>query len=250
MFQVPPASCPVGLVAKRSGLLRILCPRETKDPYRKTIDFFGGSQRDRFFSVDKELSCLASLPPVGRWNCVEYLTRLAMPGGAPIWADYSICFDLSLWKLLLLRNALLATSARPIFVRCQAGGVRVPESCFLGDGTMRHGIAAFLVGICLFGFVRTLGTTLDASQASAAQRSFSRVKPEALRQTLTKGLKAVRPDQQEFIDHVVDLVESHKLPVSLVYAAVDWSRKRRSDYPFPYFVYALKTLAGRHNIVV
>jgi hypothetical protein len=70
----------------------------------------------------------------------------------------------------------------------------------------------------------------------------------ALNDLLVKGLKATREDERLYIAEVVRLVGEKKLPVSLVYASFQYARKRRPDYPFPYFRYSVKTLAKRKNI--
>jgi hypothetical protein len=70
----------------------------------------------------------------------------------------------------------------------------------------------------------------------------------ALNDLLVKGLKATREDEKLYIAEVVRLVGQKKLPVSLVYASFQYARKRRPDYPFPYFRYSVKTLAKRKNI--
>ncbi len=78
----------------------------------------------------------------------------------------------------------------------------------------------------------------------------NRVDLKALHEQLTKGLKVTRPDEEKVIDQVVELVGQDKLPVSLVYAAFRWSRQRRPDYPFPYFVAAVKALAKKNKIEI
>jgi hypothetical protein len=70
----------------------------------------------------------------------------------------------------------------------------------------------------------------------------------ALNDMLVKGLKATRPDEKIYIGEVVRLVGEKKLPVALVYASFQYARKRRPDYPFPYFRYSIKTLAKRQGV--
>lgn len=70
----------------------------------------------------------------------------------------------------------------------------------------------------------------------------------ALNDMLVKGLKATREEEKLYIAQVVRLVGEKKLPVALVYASFQYARKRRPDYPFPYFRYSVKTLAKRKNI--
>ncbi len=44
------------------------------------------------------------------------------------------------------------------------------------------------------------------------------------------------------------LVALEEVPVSYVYASFNYARKRRPDYPFPYFQYSMRTLGKRKNI--
>jgi hypothetical protein len=99
----------------------------------------------------------------------------------------------------------------------------------------------------------TLPAILAARVTSGSGPSAStkrKVDPNSLRELLTKGLKATRKDEEEYIDHVVSLVMKGKLPVALVYASFQYARKRRPDYPFPHFVYSLRSLAQRNKIEI
>lgn len=102
-------------------------------------------------------------------------------------------------------------------------------------------VAMILVGSPLFVGVSTAGN-------GGGVNMNGRLNLDALHVMLTKGLKATREDEKLYIDTVVILVGERKLPVSLVYASFDYARKRRPDYPFPYFRYSLKTLAKRKNL--
>jgi hypothetical protein len=77
-----------------------------------------------------------------------------------------------------------------------------------------------------------------------------KVNPRALREMLVKGLKATREEEKLYIDLIVFLVALEKLPVSYVYASFDYARKKRPDYPFPYFHYSMKALGKRKNIAL
>jgi hypothetical protein len=65
---------------------------------------------------------------------------------------------------------------------------------------------------------------------------------------LTKGLKATRNEEKLYIEFVVQMVALDQLPVSYVYASFSYARKRRPDYPFPYFQHSLRALGKRKNI--
>lgn len=82
----------------------------------------------------------------------------------------------------------------------------------------------------------TLNFTAKIAQAISPVSSFSRT--ISLKQMLYKGLKARRPEEFEYLDKVVALVDSGELPVSLVQGTFFWSRQR-FVYPLQYFQEAL-----------
>jgi hypothetical protein len=120
---------------------------------------------------------------------------------------------------------------------------------YAGDSPMKRGTIVFLALVML---CTPILSTHQAAIASAPEpqqtAKQNRVDLKALRELLTKGLKVTRPVEEAFIDHVVILVGENKLPVSLVYAAFRWARRRRPDYPFPYFQSAVKALAKQNKI--
>lgn len=71
-----------------------------------------------------------------------------------------------------------------------------------------------------------------------------------LKERLEKGLRATQPDHFAFIDQIVSLVDSDQLPIRIVNAAFQWSRKRKPYNPFPYFEKAVRILAEREDIVI
>ena len=82
-------------------------------------------------------------------------------------------------------------------------------------------------------------------QAIAQSTNNGRVNADQLREMLTKGLKATRDDQKEYIDLVVARAVKKTLPLSVVYASFKYARTRRPSYPFPYFVFSVETLSKR-----
>jgi hypothetical protein len=112
---------------------------------------------------------------------------------------------------------------------------------------MKRGIIVFMAAVMLWTPVLS---TQAAANADAVQTVPVKVDLEALREQLVKGLKVTRPPEEEFIDHILVLVGKNELPVSLVYAAFRWARRRRPDYPFPYFVSAIKALAKKNKIEI
>jgi len=100
-------------------------------------------------------------------------------------------------------------------------------------------IAALIVAVSV------LPADVSAAGRKSVMTSTGKVNLDALREMLTKGLKATRPDELLYIDCVVTQVEKEKIPVSHVYASFNYARKRRIDYPFPYFQYSLQALSKR-----
>ncbi len=70
----------------------------------------------------------------------------------------------------------------------------------------------------------------------------------SLSDQLTRGLRAVAPDQQQYVQLVVQEVDQGRLPRGLVNLVYKWSLERNPDVPFPYFQYALTILAKRRGI--
>lgn len=114
---------------------------------------------------------------------------------------------------------------------------------------MKRGIIVLLALVMLCTPILCTHESAIASAAELQQTAEqNRVDLEALRELLMKGLKVTRPVEEAFIDHVVILVGKNKMPVSLVYAAFRWARRRRPDYPFPYFESAIRALAKKNKI--
>jgi hypothetical protein len=85
------------------------------------------------------------------------------------------------------------------------------------------------------------------SQASAAGTKATPGGPD-LKETLEKGLKARRPNEFQFIAHVVTHVEEGRIPLSLVNSTFLWSRRQQAHFPFPYFERGLRERAKRAGI--
>ena len=116
---------------------------------------------------------------------------------------------------------------------------------------MKRFILILLTLVMVSGF--TLPNMWSARVTGSSGPSAStkgKVDPNSLRELLTKGLKATRKDEEEYIDYIVTLVMKDKLPVALVYASFHYARRRRPDYPFPHFVYSLRSLAQRNKIEI
>ncbi len=110
---------------------------------------------------------------------------------------------------------------------------------------MKRILMALAVAILVTGPIQD---EASAAGGNSVVTKTGRVNISALHEMLTKGLKATRPDEISYIDHVVELVADNTLPVSYVYASFSYARKRRPDYPFPFFQYSLRALGKRKNI--
>ncbi len=69
-----------------------------------------------------------------------------------------------------------------------------------------------------------------------------------LRERLVFGLKARRPQEFEFIDMIVALVDEGTLPETVVNASFNWARHQNTKYPYQYFVRAIRILGARLGI--
>jgi hypothetical protein len=68
-----------------------------------------------------------------------------------------------------------------------------------------------------------------------------------LQSTLEKVLRARRPEEFEFIDNVVDMVEQGHLPRSVVESTFQWARKKPRR-PFQYFERAMRIRAKEFGV--
>ncbi len=72
-----------------------------------------------------------------------------------------------------------------------------------------------------------------------------------LRDTLTKGLRARRPQEFAFIDRVVAAVRNDKLKRGLVLGIFQWARKKarlKRKQPFPFFERAMRAEAAKRGV--
>lgn len=67
---------------------------------------------------------------------------------------------------------------------------------------------------------------------------------------LKAGLRARRPEEQDFLDGVARLVDTGRLPRKLVDSTYMWAIRRRQDYPLPAFERALRLQSERLGVDV
>jgi len=65
----------------------------------------------------------------------------------------------------------------------------------------------------------------------------------SLKDVLSKGLKARRPEEFAFVDRVVKMVNHRQLSREMVQSTFLWARKKSNDFPFVYFERGLKARA-------
>ncbi|EAQ80738.1 hypothetical protein [Blastopirellula marina] len=70
----------------------------------------------------------------------------------------------------------------------------------------------------------------------------------SLRETLEKGLRARRPIEFEFIDEVVDLVDTGELTRQLVMSCFEYARRRDRYQPYRYFAPAIRIQAKKIGV--
>ncbi len=69
-----------------------------------------------------------------------------------------------------------------------------------------------------------------------------------LEDRLKAGLRAQLPAEEDFIEKVVLLVRTGKLPGKLVDSTYIWAIERRKEYPFPAFEKALRLQADKIGV--
>lgn len=88
---------------------------------------------------------------------------------------------------------------------------------------------------------------------AAASRARADDPPPAGRGTgledrLNAGLRTRLPAEKDFVDKVVMLVRTGRLPAKLVDSTYIWAIERRKEYPFPAFEKALRLQAEKLGV--
>ena len=101
----------------------------------------------------------------------------------------------------------------------------------------RHWLASFAA------FVLSCGiTTRRIHPGRIGQEEVS------LTDRLQAGLKCRRPEEVEFVQSVVVLVDQQKLSKELVFSTFQWAVRQRPDFPFYYFKYGMKRRAAAEGV--
>jgi hypothetical protein len=107
------------------------------------------------------------------------------------------------------------------------------------------GIVALAMMLSLAGSAQAQVPEFDANQAEVNPGEVVRLEDQ-----LMNGLRVVTPDQRNYINQVVALVDQGQLPRAMVNVIYKWSLKRNPRVPLPYFQIALQALAERRGISV
>ncbi len=97
---------------------------------------------------------------------------------------------------------------------------------------------------------RETAAQLAPTFATPSFRATGNGQTPDLQETLEKGLRARRPQEFQFIDNVVTLVQLKILPQQLVETTFLWARRQHARIPFPYFRRALQIRAARLGLFV
>lgn len=88
------------------------------------------------------------------------------------------------------------------------------------------------------------GTSINSAERNGERN----VTP--LSDQLTKGLRAITPEQKHFVAVVVAYVDHGVIPRAMVNLVYRWALERSESVPFPYFEYAMRTLSKRRGVVL
>jgi hypothetical protein len=110
----------------------------------------------------------------------------------------------------------------------------------------------WLLTVIASAFALLPGRRLAAQQGnsvnSAERLGSQNIAP--LADQLNKGLRAVTPEQKQFVQVVVAYVEQGQVPRAMVNLVYRWALERNATVPFPYFEYAMRALSKRRGVVL
>ncbi|MFN5103552.1 MAG: hypothetical protein ACK5GJ_12230 [Planctomycetota bacterium] len=70
-----------------------------------------------------------------------------------------------------------------------------------------------------------------------------------LKDQLMFGLRVAFPEQEAFVDQVIQKVDRGEISRAMVNVIYVWAKKRKPKIPFPYFEYVLRLLADQRGVV-
>lgn len=71
-----------------------------------------------------------------------------------------------------------------------------------------------------------------------------------LQEVLVNNLRATLPEQQQFLNFVVQKSNDGKLDKGLVLALMRYSQRRNQQFPFPYFERAMRQQAAKRGVTL
>lgn len=107
--------------------------------------------------------------------------------------------------------------------------------------------------LLLWGLITTLAAPLQAQEGhsiNSADRLSQSGRTVPLLDQLKNGLRATRPNQEEFLQHLVAQVDQGTVPRSMVNTVYKWALQRNPRVPFPYFQVAMRELAKRRGVTL
>lgn len=100
--------------------------------------------------------------------------------------------------------------------------------------------------LSVVGTAATAQETFDANLAGKnAEQHLTKLEDQ-----LKFGLRAVTPEQFQYVRTISQLVEQGTLPRAMVNLVYKWALERNPRVPFPYFQFALRELAKRRGIAI
>lgn len=70
-----------------------------------------------------------------------------------------------------------------------------------------------------------------------------------LKDQLMFGLRVAFPEQEAFVDQVIQKVDRGEISRAMVNVIYVWSKKHKPRIPFPYFEYVMRLLADQRGVV-
>ena len=104
-----------------------------------------------------------------------------------------------------------------------------------------------IFSICLVILVSFAFTHEDASTGTSGVAAAASVAD--LQEQLERGLLARRPVELAFIQRVVTLVQTGRLPLGMVKSTFQWARPKKPR-PFPYFERAIRVRAAQIGVPI
>jgi len=108
-----------------------------------------------------------------------------------------------------------------------------------------------------WGLVGVFACSLVGSQLAHTQEPYGYNEAEQmlslntveLKDQLMFGLRVAFPEQEAFVDQVIQKVDKGELSRAMVNVVYVWAKKRKPRIPFPYFEFVMRLLADQRGVV-